>query len=246
MLLGEARLGLRERMCERQAERERIARDLHDTLLQSNQALLFRLQLWTCDAGIPEESRVEISEVVTQVRAMVVECRDRLLGLRRDDRERVDLMAALQAVGSAEPNADTVRYKATCRGERRCLHPDVYDQLLDIGREAIRNAYRHSRASEVVVTMEYRNRSLRMQIADDGCGIDPSILRCQQGAGHFGLIGMRERATQLGSRLLLETNGAAGTRLTLQVPGRVAFLAERDWAWQRRLQESWAVDEAAS
>jgi signal transduction histidine kinase len=244
--LGEMKRGLWERLDERHAERERIARDLHDTLLQSIQALLFRLQLWTRDTRIPEESRAEISAVVIQARAIVVECRDRLFCLRRDDAGQADLAAALGAVGSAESGGDAVRFKATCSGERRNLRSEAYDQLLDIGREAIRNAYRHSRASHVVVTVEYRKRSLRMQIADDGCGIDSSILRCQQRSGHFGLIGMRERATQLGAQLLIETNGAAGTRITLTVAGRVAFLAEGPWAWWLRRRESWTVDEAAS
>jgi len=96
------------------------------------------------------------------------------------------------------------------------------------------------------VTVEYRKRSLRMQIADDGCGIDSSILQWQQRAGHFGLIGMRERAIQLGADLLIEANGAVGTRVVLTVAARVAFSTQIAWTWRPKRQESWTVDEAAS
>jgi len=245
--LGEMKRGQREFLAdERHAERLRIARDLHDTVLQSAQALLFRLQLWNCDTRIPEERRAEISAVVTQARATVVECRDRLRGLRRGDAERLDLVAALGAVAGAESDAEGVRFKVICRGERRSLHPEAYDQLLAIGREAVRNACRHSRAMHIQVRVEYRKRSLRLQIADDGCGIAPSILASQKGADHFGLIGMRERAAQLETQLLIETNGAVGTRIALTVAGRVAFATEKAWAWRPLRPQSWTVDEAAS
>jgi signal transduction histidine kinase len=243
--LGAMKRDVRERLDERHAERKRIARELHDTVLQSIQALMYRLQLWTDDNRIPAERRAEVAAVLMQTRTLVVECRDRLISLRRNEGERVDLLVALGSDCCAASNADAVSYKATFRGERRCLRREAYDQLLEIGREAIRNAHRHSRARTVVVTLEYARRSLRMQIADDGCGIDPSILQCPPRAGHFGLMGMRERAAELGTRLLIETNGAVGTRITLTVAGRVAFLTGGRWAWRPRRRELWTVDEAA-
>lgn len=232
MRLSEMTLGLRESLDECHAERVRIARDLHDTVLQSAQALLFRLQLWTCDTSIPEERRAEMSVVVMQARASVVECRDRLRGLRRGDGERVDLVTALGTVGAAESDGQGVCFKVNCDGERRLLRSEAYDRLLDIGREAIRNALRHARASHIQVTVEFRKGSLRLQVADDGCGIEASLLQCQQYADHFGLIGMRERATQLGAPLLIDTNRGTGTRIQLTVAGRVAFLNEKARAWR--------------
>lgn len=246
MRLGEMKGSELERVNERHAERSRIARDLHDTLLQSVQALLFRLQNWGCDTGIPEERRAEISAVVIEARGCVVDCIDRLRGLRSGDGERVDLVAALGSVASAESAGESRCFKVTCTGQRRALRPEAYDQLLDIGREAVRNAYRHSRASHIQVTLEYRKRSLRLQIADDGCGICPSIVQCQQSAGHFGLIGMRERATQLGAQLLIATNGGVGTRIALTIAGRVAFLRQQAPLWRPTRPESWTVDKAAS
>jgi signal transduction histidine kinase len=246
MRLGEMKGSELERVNERHAERARIARDLHDTLLQSVQALLFRLQIWSCDTGIPEERRAEISAVVMEARGCVVDCIDRLRGLRSGDGERVDLVAALGSAASAESAGENRCFKVTCTGERRTLRPEAYDQLLDIGREAVRNAYRHSRACHIQVTLEYRKKSLRLQIVDDGCGICPSIVHCQPSAGHFGLIGMRERAAQLGAQLLITTNGGAGTRIALTIAGRVAFLTQQAPLWRPTRQESWTVDEAAS
>src|SRR5579859_5453620 len=93
---------MRQRMQARHAERERIARDLHDTLLQGIQALLFRLQIWASDPAIPPERRDEIAAVVIQARAIVVEVRDRLVGLRGTDAECRDLLASLAAVARVE------------------------------------------------------------------------------------------------------------------------------------------------
>jgi signal transduction histidine kinase len=238
MWLGQMKHAPPDRLDDRRAERMHIARDLHDTLLQSIQSLLFHLQLWTGDNSIPEKSRAEISAAVTQARAMVVECRNRLLGLRRDDTERGDLLAALEAIGSAESGGRNVCFKAIRSGKVSNLRPEAYDQLLDIGREAIRNAYRHSRARQIVVAVEFRKRSLRMQIADDGCGIDSSIFQWQPGAGHLGLIGMRERAAQLGTKLLIETNGTAGTLIAVTVAGQIAFVSDKPWVWRLERQES--------
>ena len=223
---------LRQRMEERHAERERIARELHDTLMQGIQALLFRLELWTKDMELPAARRAEIATVVIQVRQIVLEGRDRLVELRRPQLQPPDFIESLREIGVAESNGQPTRLEVASHGPRRLLRPEVYDHLVDIAREAIRNAYRHSCANSIVVSVHFRHRSLRLHVADDGCGIDLSILQQREHAGHFGLTGMRERAAQLGARFRLDTNNPAGTLVRVTVPGSIAF--ETRWPWQRR------------
>ena len=227
---------IRERLDERHAERERIARDLHDTLLQGIQALLFRLQIWAADTGIASERREEIAAVVVQARAIVVEGRDRILALRSPASRCQDLFESLTQLGNTESAGQVARFEITANGSRRLLFPEVCQQLADIAREAVRNAHRHARASLVAVTIDYHNTSLRLRIADDGRGIDPQILADGERRDHFGLVGMRERAAQLGARFSLESNDGTGTSITVIVPASVAFENHGCWPWQRRLK----------
>jgi signal transduction histidine kinase/ligand-binding sensor domain-containing protein len=209
-------------LAERHAERERIARDLHDTLLQGIQGLLFRLQLWEEDARIPAERRAEISAVVRQARAIVIEGRDKLISLRHKTLEPDELAGALQAIGDAESLARPGHFELNVSGRPRELLPATYEQLLAIGAEGIRNAFTHSGGAHIAVTIDYRRRSLDIMIADDGRG----FLESNLGAGlrgHYGLRGMRERAAQLGALLTVETAPAAGTKIFMRVRARVAF-----------------------
>jgi signal transduction histidine kinase len=224
----------RRAMHERHAERERIARDVHDTLLQGVQALLFRLQMWEEDPGIPESLRAELAEVATQTKSIVVEGRERILMLRRTDAQPADIVESLAAVGNEVSTGKAARFEITIAGGAKSLTAATREQLIDIAREAVRNAYQHARASHVSVNLEYRERALHLSIADDGRGMDPSITANCARASHFGLVGMRERATQLGAQLLIGANGAGGTRVEVVVPARVAFQDAFAWPWQRK------------
>lgn len=223
----------RNSMEERHAERERIARDLHDTLLQAIQALLFRLQLWEDDPDISEAYRAEISALVTQARAIVVEGRDRIVMLRRTDAKPADLTEALAAIENQDLGVAGCHYEVSTAGESRSLTLEAHEQLVDIAREAVRNAYRHARPSRVQVTVEYRRGSLRLSVMDDGPGIDLAALEQRGKARHFGLTGMRERAKQLGATFWVGGNGGGGTRITVVVPARTAYRDTFNWLWQR-------------
>jgi signal transduction histidine kinase len=240
----------------RHAERERIARDLHDTLLQGVQALLFRLQMWEDDREIPESRRVEIAAVSHQTKAMVVEGRERILMMRRTDTQPADLVESLTVIGneafagraltaeaafgskapgpsvSSAGGAPAFEVKVT--GDPRTLTADASEQLLDIAREAVRNTYKHAAASHIVVTLEYRRRSLAMRIADDGRGFDPARAEGERQSRHFGLTGMRERAKQLGARFHVQSDSHAGTRIEVIVPAWAAFQNVFRWPWQNQ------------
>lgn len=228
----------RHGMDERHAERERIARDLHDTLLQAVQALLFRLQLWEDDEDIPESHRAEISALVTQARAIVVAGRDRIVMLRRTDAEPGDLTEALAAIEGQGCAGDGICFQVSIEGKRRPLALEAHEQLVDIAREAVRNAYRHAHASYVAVKVEYRRGSLRMSVTDDGCGIDLVALAQRGKTRHFGLTGMRERAKQLGASFWVGADGGAGTRIIVVVPARTAYRDTFNWSWQREGRQS--------
>jgi signal transduction histidine kinase len=225
---------LRQRMAARHAERERIARDLHDTLLQGIQALLFRLQIWAGDPRIARERREEIAAVVLQARAIVVEGRDRLVALRATDPECQDLVESLTEVANTESTGKQARFEISSSGRQRPLLAEACRQLADIAREAIRNTHQHARASLVAMSVDYRTTSLRLQIVDDGCGIDPAVLRAGNLRGHFGLLGMRERAAQLGARFRVERNGINGTRITVVAPAGVVFRDRWRLPWRHR------------
>jgi signal transduction histidine kinase/ligand-binding sensor domain-containing protein len=222
----------RLRLQERHAERERIARDIHDTLLQGIQALLFRLQVWELNPSVPEPLRQEISKVITQSIAIVVEGRERILMLRRTQAKPAELRQALMAIANEESSDGAPTVSIHVKGIADALTTDAFEQLVDIGREAIRNAYAHALAKHVTVTLCYRRQSLSMSVTDDGKGIDASTLQGSGGKGHFGLIGMSERARQLHAQFRIEKNNPSGTRIMVVVPARTAYRKIRSWQWR--------------
>jgi len=207
----------------RRAERERLARDIHDTLLQGVQALLFRLQMWEDNAQVPEFLRMEIATVTRQTKSIVLEGRERILTMRRTNAPPSDLARAIGSIGHEATDAQMPAFKVHVIGEPKTLTVEAEEELLDIAREAVRNAYLHAMATRIVVTLECRRRSLIMIIADDGQGIDPPTAEERAKTMHFGLLGMRERARQLGAQFRVRTSRNLGTRVEVIVPARTAF-----------------------
>jgi signal transduction histidine kinase len=111
------------------------------------------------------------------------------------------------------------------------------DDIYKIGREALINAFRHARAKNVELELKYSARQFRVLVRDDGVGIEPQIVKSGRD-GHWGLSGMRERAEQIGARLRVYSNTAAGTAVELMVPGEVAFQDYRtsNLGWFRKLK----------
>jgi signal transduction histidine kinase len=117
---------------------------------------------------------------------------------------------------------EAIGFRIVVEGQRKPLHPLLRDEVYRIVREALINAFRHARAKNIEVEVNYSSSQLRILVRDDGCGIDPQVLRSGRD-GHWGLSGMRERAEQVGARLHVYSNRAAGTEVELSVPGHVAF-----------------------
>jgi signal transduction histidine kinase len=217
----------------RHAERERIARDMHDTLLQDVQALLFRLQMWGEDRNIPELQRSEIAAVSLQTKSIVLKSRERILMIRRTDTQPADLVESLAAIGNESSPGTIPAFEVKTVGSPETLTIDAKEQLLDIAREAVRNAYQHAQATRVEVTVDYRKRSLIMRITDDGQGFDASVTEGRADSIHFGLIGMRERAKQLKAEFHIHSKAGSGTRIDVIVPARAAFRDAFQWTWHK-------------
>jgi signal transduction histidine kinase len=146
----------------------KIARDLHDTLLQGVQALLFRLRIWEDDPRVSGPLRSEIAAVSEQTKSMVVEGRERILVMRRTDTHPEHLLESLKQLENADAADKPAAFTVDVLGAVMSVPVDAAEQLLDIAREAVRNAYQHSQASRISVTLEFRRRALVLSIEDDG------------------------------------------------------------------------------
>jgi signal transduction histidine kinase len=228
---------IRERAQARIAERERIARELHDTLLQGVQALLFRLSVWTNDSTIAAARRAEIATVESDVRSMIIEGRERILALRGFDSGHEDLPAALESIGQLESEGRPASVSVAVTGQQRPLNPDVSSQLFYIAQEGIRNAQRHAHAQHVRVLIEYRKSTLSITVADDGRGFDASAFNHTGRPSQLGLLGMSERAAALGAGFAIESSELIGTRVVVSVPAHSAF-ADIRHAWAPGLRKS--------
>jgi signal transduction histidine kinase len=213
----------------RMGERMRIARDLHDTLLQSFQGLLLRFQ--TVAAMLParpEEAKEVVLSAVDQAAQAITEGRRAVQGLRQAD-ETSDFATDLRTAGelaARESANESVTLLVEVEGSPRKLHPLVRDEIYRIACEALRNAFRHARARRREVELEYQERQLRLRVRDDGQGVDPKILEVDARTDHFGLHGMRERAKLIEGQLEVWSAPAKGTEVELTIPASRAYAAE--------------------
>ncbi|MCM5681513.1 sensor histidine kinase [Schlegelella sp. S2-27] len=211
---------------QRLVERERISRELHDTLLQGIQGLILRFQ--SAAMRIPDDTlaRKMMDDALDQADRIMLEGRDQLAGLRGAGSAPGSLADVLSSAGE-ELMAD---YGPQFRFERhagpRELQPVVAEEAYRIGREALLNAFQHARASEVRVELTYGEDELRLLVRDDGSGVDPQVLSDGGRQGHWGLFGMKERARRLGGRLTVREAEGSGTEVELVVPAALAYALE--------------------
>ena len=207
---------------ERLAERTRIAQELHDTLLQG--FLSASMQLHVADDRLPENSPAKpmVSRVLTLMKDVIEDGRNTLRGLRSRSYELRDLAQAFSRIPEELSLQQQIDYRVIVEGQPRPLHPVIRDDVYRIGREALVNSFRHAQASSIEVEIEYGAKQLRVNVRDNGFGIDPQVLRSGR-EGHWGLSGMRERAERIGARLTVWTRPAGGTEIELSVPAALAF-----------------------
>jgi signal transduction histidine kinase len=222
----------------RVSERTRIARDLHDTLLQSLQGLLLRFQAASNFLPArPAEAKERLDAALDQAEAAIAEGRDTVRGLRTSAVTVNDLangiVTAAAALTGDPPAVDAPKIVVEIDGASRDLNPVVREEAYRIACEAMRNAFKHAQARQIVVTICYEARQLRLTIHDDGTGMDEETMRRQQAPGHFGLPGMRERAAIVRGRLEVRSAVDVGTEIDLRVPGGIAYRTPARWWWLR-------------
>jgi signal transduction histidine kinase/ligand-binding sensor domain-containing protein len=220
----------------RVAERTRIARDLHDTLLQSLHGLMFRFQAArNMLPQRPEEAMGALDGAITRTEQAIAESRDAIKDLRSESSAQTDLGELLTEIGmeltaSRDANGDSPTFGVTVEGERQTISPMVQEEVCQIAREALRNAFRHAKARQIEVEVRYDRRVLRLRFRDDGAGIDPKVLKDGGRPGHWGLPGIRERAQRIRARLDFWSEVGAGTEIQLTIPAVTAYEASRQGA----------------
>jgi signal transduction histidine kinase len=207
---------LRTRLEGQHAERERIARELHDTFLQTVQGLV--LKLYAVSIKLPEgDLRYSITSAVKLADDAASEARDRVQALRASSTVQVNLAESLERIADEydDHHYPPVRVKEV--GTQTCKDPLIIDELYASGREAIINALHHSNAKLISVLVDNDREGIRVVISDDGKGIDPKVLAEGGKPGHWGLCGIRERMNRIGGTCQIVSNGHSGTTVTLIV-----------------------------
>jgi signal transduction histidine kinase/ligand-binding sensor domain-containing protein len=230
---------VRGRLEARLAEREQIARDLHDTLLQGMQGLIWRFHAAAGRIPQSEPARQLMEQSLDQADQLLEEGRDRVKDLRPTASVVTDLPQAIAGVGQRFAQLHQVVFCASGQGTPRKLHPIVQEEGFLIAREALGNAFRHAGAHRIEAEVSYGDDALHIRIRDDGAGISTTVLQAGGKPGHFGLIGMRERAKNLGAQLEVWSKPGAGTEIDLRVSAKVAYASTpgktgRPRHWLRR------------
>jgi signal transduction histidine kinase/ligand-binding sensor domain-containing protein len=215
-----ARLDLQH--AERLSERERIARELHDTLLQSIQGLMLRFQAVAKEIPDDEPTRLMLDSALDRADEVMEEGRGRVTALRTFY-EECDLAQAFSRVAQEFVGASQTAFRVVVEGTVRSLHPMVRDEAYRIGREAVVNAFLHSHSRNIEVEICYSPKELRIRIQDDGCGIGSEVIASAGKPSHWGLRGMTERANKIRARLNISSRVGMGTEIELRVPGTVAY-----------------------
>jgi signal transduction histidine kinase len=229
--LRQAKVKIQQTLATRLGERERIARELHDTLLQGIQGLVLKFHAFA--NALPAEGtlRQTMERVLAQAREVIEEGRGRVRDLRGKETSSTNLVDQLRLHGKSFLQSSPSELNMSVIGHPVALNPIAADEAFSIGREAITNAFLHAEAQHIEVEITYGPGALVLRIRDDGKGMEPATLDAGR-IGHWGMAGMRERARSLGVELKIWSRSSYGTEIELTVPAAVAYVAVE--AAQRR------------
>jgi signal transduction histidine kinase/streptogramin lyase len=218
---------VRRRLYERLEERTRISRDLHDTFFQGIQGLLLRFNTGTALLKQDEPARAIFEDALEQSDRVMLEGRELMLDLRSGSSSAAELGDALVLAGNDLKRGHPTDFRVTVNGEPVPLHPVVFHEVHRLAREALSNAFRHSRAKTIEAELHYERNQFRLRVRDDGVGIAADVLSRGFRAEHWGLPGMRERAAKLGGQVDIWSRPGAGTEIELRVPAAAAYVTKR-------------------
>ncbi len=213
------------------AERTRIARELHDTLLQRFSALLLRFQtVGDLLPTRPAEARQILVKAIDQAADALTEGRDKIWDLRTSADDLNDVASAIgmlrEELAMGSGGTRQMIFRVCVEGTARLLAPMVWNETYRIAAEAVRNTFRHSHGTQCEVELRYGKRQLRLRVRDDGRGIDRAVIAAGGRRGHHGLCGMRERAEVVGGKLTVWSAPGSGTEVELTIPASRAYRAE--------------------
>jgi ligand-binding sensor domain-containing protein/signal transduction histidine kinase len=198
------------------AERNRIAREIHDNLAQEMLGISVQLELVTRLMAVStEKAKTHLDRARILVRNSVAEARRYVWDLRSQALEKNDLPTALNETARRLTADTSVQAQVQVSGTFRPLNSSIEDNLLRIGQEAINNAMKHGQAGRILINLSFDAKNVRLSVRDDGHGFDAAA---QTTEGRFGLVGMRERAEQIGGRLSISSENGSGTEVIVDVP----------------------------
>ena len=210
-----------ERLQSQQLERVRIARELHDTLLQGVSSL--SLMVHSAIHKVDREHPVVpfLSDGLKHAESVIAEGRERVARLRVDVEAGDVLVDELGLLGIELTQHGKTRFILKIQGRARSLETQVAEECRAIAREAIWNAAQHANANSITLNVQFGRRMLVLSVCDDGCGLPPDVATAGCREGHWGLTGMRERALRIGGHLELRIS--KGTTVVLSVPASLAY-----------------------
>jgi signal transduction histidine kinase len=218
---------------ERAEERVRIARDLHDTLLQSVQGLLLSFHVAAERVPAGHESKPSLEKALAMADRMLIEGCNRVTKLRSEHLSDAELKPAIECVADDLNVGDAVSFAVHRRGFDRVLDLHVVDEIFSIAREALANAFRHSEATRIDVEVDYQLDEFKMTCRDNGHGFDLDAILAAGPNGHWGLRGMMERAETIGASFTCQSAARLGTEVRVVVPARRAYVRPQGGRWRR-------------
>ena len=199
------------------SERNRVAREIHDTLAQGLTATSVQLRLARKHTnGTNEAVARHLDAAQELVQASLEDARGTIWNMRSQILETGDLQTALSNILRKMAEGADVKTNITVTGRPRRFAPFIENDLLRVGQEAITNAAKHARAKTIAVSLEFEEKRFRLSVKDDGCGFDPA--KPPPSEGGFGLVGMQERAQELKAHLDIRSAPQSGAEIILDLP----------------------------
>ncbi|RKN39156.1 sensor histidine kinase [Micromonospora endolithica] len=199
-------------------ERQRMAREIHDTLAQGLAGIITQLEAAGQSRARPADQGRHLDNALALARESLTEARRSVRAVRPEPLDRARLPEVLADLTERWSTINAVRGEINTTGTPRPLHPEIEVTLLRAAQEALANAARHARATRVGLTLSYMEDVVTLDVRDDGVGFDPGGRPPESAEGGFGLAGMRQRVRRVGGRLAVESEPGGGTAVSATVP----------------------------